>query len=68
MDWIEGGCSSRGVPALEMAVLVQEHADLHEALVSALAWIDAVPDDVVLPAMPGFDRDSVDELVARAAQ
>ncbi|HCL5580979.1 TPA: hypothetical protein N2N40_002406 [Citrobacter freundii] len=38
---------------------------LLEALVAALEWIDAVPSDTPLPAMPGFDRDDVNELIAR---
>lgn len=33
--------------------------ELLEALEAALEWIDAVPADTVLPAMPGFDRDWV---------
>lgn len=37
--------------------------ELKEALSAALDWIDAVPDDTVLPAMPGFDRDWVDYLL-----
>lgn len=39
---------------------------LLEALEWALEYIDAIPSDVELPAMPGFDRDYVDELVAVA--
>ncbi|HGW1305894.1 TPA: hypothetical protein ACNMRY_005322 [Klebsiella pneumoniae] len=34
---------------------------LLSALLAALEWIDAVPSDTVLPAMPGFDRDEVNE-------
>ena len=37
--------------------------DLVDALRATLEWIDAVPQDTVLPAMPGFDRDWVDGLV-----
>lgn len=39
---------------------------LAEALERALEWIDAVPSDTVaiLPAMPGFDRDEVDNLIS----
>ena len=37
---------------------------LREALIAALEWIDAVPKDLPLPAMPGFDRDDVDALLA----
>ncbi|MNE84020.1 hypothetical protein D3C80_1808870 [compost metagenome] len=33
-----------------------------------LGWVDAVPRDVVLPAMPGFDRDDVDALIEQAEQ
>lgn len=34
----------------------------------ALDWIDAVPSDLQLPAMPGFDRDYVDSVIARYGQ
>lgn len=37
--------------------------EMHDALRAALEWIDAVPQDTVLPAMPGFDRDWVDGLI-----
>jgi len=36
---------------------------LREALRWALEWIDAVPPDTTLPAMPGFDRDYVNDLL-----
>lgn len=41
-------------------------AELRKALAQALEWIDAVPRDTPLPAMPGFDRDYVDELLDRS--
>lgn len=38
----------------------QCHTDrLKDSLQAALDWIDAVPQDTVLPVMPGFDRDYV---------
>lgn len=37
--------------------------ELRDALIAALEWIDAVPDDTILPAMPGFDRDIVAALI-----
>lgn len=36
------------------------------ALEAALEWIDAVPVDTPLPAMPGFDRDWVNGVRSRA--
>lgn len=42
------------------------NADLLAALTNALEWIDAVPSDMPLPAMPGFDRDEVNALIAKA--
>lgn len=42
------------------------NAQLLAALSDALEWIDAVPSDMPLPAMPGFDRDAVNELIAAA--
>lgn len=40
---------------------------LESDLRAALEWIDAVPSETVLPAMPGFDRDEVDSNLAAAA-
>lgn len=37
--------------------------DLLIALKDALMWIDAIPQDTPLPAMPGLDRDEVDALI-----
>lgn len=37
-------------------------AELCEALEACLDWIDAVPIDTPLPAMPGFDRDWVESI------
>lgn len=39
---------------------------LLRALDDALEWIDAVPQDTQLPAMPGFNRDDVNELMNAA--
>jgi hypothetical protein len=60
------------MPWLEPVVLAPPHsADqnqlLREALAAALEWIDAVPKSVVLPAMPGFDRDEVGALLSQPA-
>lgn len=38
-------------------------AELREAAKAMRDWIDAVPIDIRLPAMPGFDRDWVDSLL-----
>lgn len=46
--------------------LVAAAPELLEALQMALEWIDAVPSDTVLPTMPGFDRDEVNNLIAKA--
>jgi len=39
---------------------------LLEALEAALEWIDSVPSDIQLPTMPGFDRDWVNGVLAKA--
>ena len=44
------------------ADVVDELAQAAEAMRD---WIDAVPDDLPLPTMPGIDRDIIDELIAR---
>lgn len=49
--------------ARQLMDMLDHSSKLKEALKWALEWIDAVPDDVQLPAMPGFDRDYVNDLI-----
>lgn len=48
------------------AKLIAAAPELLEALQCALEWIDNVPSDARLPMMPGFDRDWVDGIIAKA--
>lgn len=43
--------------------MTEREKELLYWLQAALEWIDAVPSDTQLPAMPGFDRDVVDSLI-----
>lgn len=43
--------------------MTEREKELLYWLQAALEWIDAVPSDTPLPAMPGFDRDVVDSLI-----
>lgn len=56
--------------AMRMKAIQQPsiNAQLLAALSDALEWIDAVPSETAaaLPAMPGFDRDAVNELISVA--
>lgn len=55
----------RGVELVkQLAEGYQKHHHLLAALENALEWIDAVPSDTQLPAMPGFDRDEVNQLIS----
>lgn len=56
-------CKSTGEPVREL-IYVDVANDLIDALEAALGWIDSVPSDTVLPMMPGFDRDEVNERIA----
>jgi hypothetical protein len=53
----------REARALQLRALLEHEESLKQALRWALEWIDAVPDDVMLPGMPGFDRDYVNGLL-----
>jgi len=48
------------------AHLIAAAPELLEALQAALEWIDAVPSDTSLPAMPGFDREWVNQVISKA--
>lgn len=50
--------------ALEHAKVAGQRDALLSALTDALEWIDAVPSEIALPAMPGFDRDEVNNLIS----
>ena len=43
-------------------------SELLKVAEAMLEWIDAVPKDIVLPAMPGFDRDWAEETLAAERQ
>jgi hypothetical protein len=51
--------------ARQLMDMLDHSRDLKQALAWALEWIDAVPEDLPLPAMPGFDRDYVNELMGK---
>jgi len=40
--------------------------ELLEVTKAAFEWIDNVPDETVLPTMPGFDRDWANEVIGEA--
>lgn len=44
-------------------MLTKTEQELLWSLKAALEWIDAVPENIQLPAMPGFDRDWVESLI-----
>lgn len=62
----DGECICDTVYKIDDANLIAAAPELLEALQAALEWIDAVPQDVQLPTMPGFDRDWVDGIIAKA--
>ena len=45
--------------------LHKEASELREVACAMREWIDAVPPDIVLPAMPRFDRNWADEIIDR---
>ena len=62
-EFIEGTISYPAVNQPDHCPATDGTSQLIDALKSALEWIDAVPSNTPLPAMPGFDRDAVDSLI-----
>jgi len=69
-DWKAAYLNIASITFKEAADRIQSDAkiieELRAALDAALEWIDAVPPDTPLPAMPGLDRDAIDELIDKA--
>lgn len=73
-----GICSVYGIPlhvdvdeaegsrGLNNAHLIAAAPEVYEVARAALDYIDAIPDEIDLPAMPGFDRDWADSVMAKA--
>ncbi|ENK7136041.1 hypothetical protein AB3Y72_001530 [Enterobacter roggenkampii] len=62
----DGECICDTVYNPSDANLIAAAPDLLEALQAAMDYIDAIPKDIALPAMPGFDRDWVDGVISKA--
>lgn len=57
--------AEQGVKLQEQLAAAQaREQQLREIIDMAFTWIDSVPRDVELPAMPGFDRDQVDAFLS----
>ncbi|SSG52305.1 Uncharacterised protein [Klebsiella pneumoniae] len=50
--------------AFEHGKVAGQRDKLLKALTAALGWIDVVSSETALPAMPGFDRDEVNNLIS----
>lgn len=50
----------------EFSKILKTFNELLEVSTALLEWIDAVPDETVLPTMPGADRDWVDSVFYRS--
>ena len=50
---------------MKKSELLRTALGLAEVATALLEWIDAVPEDTVLPSMPGVDRDWVDSVLGK---
>ena len=56
-----------GDEAIGTRLLELKYRKMTSVAEALLEYIDAIPEDVVLPTMPGVDRDWVDEVLADKA-
>ena len=59
-EWLRENSSGGYRPSAVAATRIEELTEVAKAM---REWIDAVPQNVSLPAMPGFDRDWADEII-----
>lgn len=59
--------ASTGALLAHITELTAQVSDLRELALAQREWIDAVPNDTVLPEMPGHDRDWADSVLAKTA-
>ena len=52
------------------ALAAADKDELRQVAKAAIAYIDAIPKDIgdALPAMPGFDRDWAEDVIAKASE
>jgi len=69
-QWAVELCILLNIPDYEALTIQRAFEErervLRDAVGMALEWIDAIPDEIAatLPAMPGFDRDSLNDTLA----
>ena len=59
----EATLNERALRVRREILLIEKLNSLREVVEAMREWIDAVPNDTVLPAMPGFDRDWADDII-----
>ena len=60
---MEATLNERALWVRREMLLIEKLNSLREVVEAMREWIDAVPNDAVLPAMPGFDRDWADDVI-----
>ena len=60
---MEATLNERALWVRREMLLIEKLNSLREVVEAMHEWIDAVPNDAVLPAMPGFDRDWADDII-----
>jgi len=60
-DYLKGHRDARH----SAAELIKRYDELLDVALAMREYIDALPKDLILPAMPGFDRDWADDVIDR---
>lgn len=66
--WLANRSIPPAATTVQPSVSIEDYREIVEVAKGFIAWCDAVPQDTLLPDMPGVDRDHANEVIFKATE